>query len=143
MLVICIAGCVATTSPTGVKHYSLDPNTGAIIQTTLDSATVCAASTSVIWPGLAGVALILGWASGLWKTLNPVLSAAVAKQEVITKTLSSVVNAVEQVSDNTTPTGAGVASSTIGDVIKPVVASNLAAAGITAEGKVLISEAKS
>jgi hypothetical protein len=130
-------GCIKTIDSAGYAHYSLDPNTGAAIQTGLDTGATVATSAGVFWPALAGIGVILGWAAGLWRKLNPVLSQAYTKQEITDTVLSGVVKAIEAVATTKTTT-----DMTIGELVKSMVADNLRDNGIYAEGKQIISDAK-
>jgi hypothetical protein len=147
-----IAGCVTGTDSTGQKTYSLDPNTGKIITTgvTATNAIVTTAVpvASVIWPQFAilfaAIGAGVGYAANLWSKLNPVLAAARNKTQIVQAVLSGVVKAVEAVGEQqvANPGGSPAETVTVAEVVKEQVATNLDVAGLTSEGKALISEAK-
>jgi hypothetical protein len=145
LVMIClIAGCITGTDETGKKTYKLDPNTGQVITTGVNATnaviTTAVPVASAIWPQFAlvfgAIGAAVGYAANLWSKLNPVLAAARNKQQIIQDVLSGVVKAVEAVGEQP------IANSTVGEVIKTQVAANLDVAGLTAEGKAIISEAK-
>lgn len=135
MVLVMVAGCIKGIDPnSGKPTYTLDPNTGQAIQTGLDTATVMSNAGTILLPQYAAIFTlvggILGWAAGLWRKLNPVLSKALTSDEIKLKVITSIAKAVEAAADNTQTE------------IKANVAKNLESENIAIEGKQVICEAK-
>ena len=136
-----IAGCVTGTDSTGAKTYRVDPNKASSITAGVNTVNTIGTAVlpiaTAIWPQFAlifgAIGAAVGYAANLWSKLNPVLAAARNKTQIINDILSGVVKAVEAVGQ-TTPAAA--------EAVKAQVAANLDVAGLTAEGKAIISAAK-
>lgn len=95
LLLLCVAGCVTTTSPTGVKSVALDPNTGLAIQQGLDVAAGATTGVSAIWPWMVPVSMIITAIAGVWRKTNPVLAQATSEQQKYYDVTQGIVTAIE------------------------------------------------
>jgi hypothetical protein len=97
--ILFVVGCVKTYDSAGKPTVALDPNAGIKIQQGLDVATTATTGAGLFWPGMTGVGLILGWASGLWRKLNPVLSATATKTQKYYDVTNAIVSGIESFKD--------------------------------------------
>ncbi len=103
VLLICMGGCIKTTTDDGETTYRVDPNEIAKYEKPVEDTVNILTALSPLFPFLIPFATGIGGALGIWKLQKPKLVKARTKSELYYDTANSLVATLEKFKE-TNPT---------------------------------------
>ena len=103
VLLICMGGCIKTTTDDGETTYRVDPNEIAKYEKPVEDSVDILTALSPLFPILLPIATGIGGVLGLWRLQKPKFVKAQAESELYYNTANSLVAALEKFKE-TNPT---------------------------------------